>query len=169
MATPEESASVKFKIGDDEYEIPPIDDFDMDEWQLVYEYAGLVLEDFAPCDDAAVMEGEEKVGEDGPDEKARQRLVGQPAFMRSLLHIGYRRAHPELKDAEIRAVTGTAKLTRLFEDAVEDDAGPPEVTDTSPASSAPANSRSSNGVESAGSAKSSDVPGSRRAPTGTPG
>lgn len=156
MATPEESASVKFKIGEDEYEIPPIDDFDMDEWQLVYEYASLVLEDFAPVEDEEA-------------EKERTRRVGQPAFMRSLLHIGYRRAHPEVKDAEIKEITGHAKLTRLFEDAVEDDAGPPEVTDISLDSSVPVSAQSSNGDEYASSTPSSDEPESLPETTGTPG
>ena len=147
----DQETGIRFKLGDDEYVIPSVDDFDMDEWQIVYSYSGLVLDDFAPVDD-----------EDA--EAARQRLVGQPAFMRSLLHIGYRRAHPDVKDADVRRITGEAKMTSLF-DVEQDDAGPPEMTDpVSVLESSP----SGNGSESSGSVESSDEPESLPAPTGTP-
>jgi len=143
--------NVKFRIGDEEYEIPPIDDFDMDEWEIVYDYSGLVLDDFAPV-------------EDETQEQARQRRTAQPALMRALLHIGYRRTHPEAAVADVKKITGAAKLARIFE--VGDDAGPPDLTTAQ--ESAPESSPSDSGSESSGSPVSSDEPESLPETTGTP-
>jgi len=143
--------NVKFRIGDEEYEIPPIDDFDMDEWEIVYDYSGLVLDDFAPVEDEA-------------QEQARQRRTAQPAFMRALLHIGYRRTHPDTAVTEVKKITGAAKLARIFE--VGDDVDPPDrrTAQESVLESSPSDNES----EFSGSETSSDEPESLPETTGTP-
>lgn len=108
--------TITFKLdGDDtSYEVPGIDDLDMDEWQILYEYAGLTLDDFSPPvrDNNGVILDEEA-------EKARQHRLGQPAFMKALLHVGYQRAHPELKPSQVKAVVGKAKLMSIVEQQLE--------------------------------------------------
>lgn len=154
--------TITFKIDQQEYEVPDIADLDMDEWQVMHDYAGLVLDDFAPSDD--------------PDEEAaRMRRLRQPAFTRALLHIGYQRANPELSPSQVRAVTGKAKLVRALEamdaavpDEDEGDADPPASTPT-PEPSSPENLPGSSGSGSAASEPSSDQPDEALEATGTGG
>jgi len=155
-----ENDNLRFKIGEDEYEVPGIEDLDMDEWQVMYDYTGLVLDDFAPAED--------------PDEEAaRMRRLRQPGFTRALLHIGYARANPELKPAQVRDVTSKAKLVRALEamdEAVpdEDDADPPALTPTPE----PSSLKSTPDFSESGSAPSepsSDQPDEPPAATGTGG
>jgi len=127
-----ETETLKFKIGEQEYEIPLLDDFTMDEWQILYDYSGLVLEDFSPEIDCAeenieqaTAEDEAAKGEtdderakrlelrektlrakDGPLEKARRRRIKSPAFTTARLAIGYRRTHPDATAEEIREIVG---------------------------------------------------------------
>lgn len=160
-----ETDTLKFKIDKDEYEIPPLDDFDMDEWQIVYDYSGLVLEDFAPAPDRA----EETGDEDGPLEKERQRRVNNPAFTSALLHIGYRRAKPDAKPDAIKKLVGSTKrlqvLEAMAEAAPEGDAVPPGVTPALAPPSLPESGVSSE-PESNGSTKNSDELADRRATIG---
>lgn len=125
-----ETEPLKFKIGTDEYEIPPLDDLDMDEWQIVYDYSGLILEDFAPAPDRAdeQIDGDE----DGPLELARQQRVKNPAFTTALLHIGYRRSHPDAKFDAVKKLVGGTKRLQVLE-ALADAAG--EGGDDSPPAS----------------------------------
>jgi hypothetical protein len=146
-----ENETLKFKIGEDEYEIPGLDDLDMDEWQILYDYTGLILDDFAPQ-------------EDEDEERDRQRRTSQPGFTRAMLHIGYRRAHPDLKPDAIRQVTGAAKLLSVLE-AMGESAGNGEEAEESPlasttelAPSSPRSSVDSNETESESSQKSSAEP-----------
>lgn len=163
--------TLKFTIDDVQYDIPPLDDMDMDEWQIIYDYSGLVLEDFAPAADRAdeQIEGDE----DGPLEQARKRRVSTPAFTTALLHIGYRRAHPDAKPDAIKKLVGSTKRLHVLEamaDAVPegDAADPPEAT-PEPARSSQQESGGSSEPESNDSPTSSARPGLHRVPTGIPG
>jgi hypothetical protein len=152
--------TITFKIGEDEYEVPDIADLDMDEWQVMYDYAGLVLDDFAPADD-----------ED--EEAARIRRLRQPAFTRALLHIGYQRQHPEAKPDAVRELTGRAKLIPVLAaiDAAsedEDDADPPAST-PEPAPLLPKSSGGSSESGPPASETSSDEPDEHPVATGTTG
>lgn len=155
-----ENETLKFKIDEDEYEIPGLDDLDMDEWQILYDYTGLILDDFAPQED-----------EDA--ERDRQRRTSQPGFTRAMLHIGYRRAHPELKESAIREVTGAAKLLRVLEamgeSAGEENEESPLALTTEPAPSSPSGSVDSNEIGSEPSPMSSGTPDDLHALTGTDG
>ena len=62
------------------YEVPGLDTLTMDEAQVLYDYSGLGLEDFAQSAD----ETEEET-------KARERLFRNPGLMRALMHIAYKR------------------------------------------------------------------------------
>lgn len=137
-----DETKLNFRIGEDLYEVPAPDDFTMDDLAVIYDYAGIVWADFAPS-------------EDEEEEEARNRRLGQPAYMQALIHIAYQRAHPEMKYAEIKKLTGAAKIVSLFEETPEDDAGPPDETETRLPSQAES-SASPNGSESSDSPASSD-------------
>jgi hypothetical protein len=153
---------LKFKIDEDEYQIPGLDDLDMDEWQILYDYTGLILDDFAPQ-------------EDEDEERDRQRRTSQPGFTRAMLHIGYRRAHPELKPDAIRQVTGAAKLLSVLEamgesaDDSEENEEAPLASTTELAPSSPSGSVDSNETASPPSPRNSAEPDFRLVPTGTDG
>jgi hypothetical protein len=140
--------TVKYKIDDQEFEFPQLDDLDMEEWEVVYDYAGLLLEDFAPV-------------EDEKEETARRRRVNQPAFTRAMLHIAYRRANPDASLEEVREVALRSKLIRhmsaLGENSGEDESAPLEST-TKPEPSSPGTFVNSPDTESNGSTTSSDEP-----------
>lgn len=140
------------------YEVPQITDLDMDEWTVMWEYTGLVLDDFAPH-------------EDEDEEADRKRRLRTPAFTRALLHIGLMRAHPDMKESEITAITGKAKLIRVMEamgDAVDEegDVDPPALT-SAPEQSLPRSSDGSNENGSAASPPSSETPDDPPVPTTT--
>ncbi len=190
--------NLKFKIDDHEYEMPMLDDLDMDEWQILYDYTGLILDDFAPAaDQAPVKENEirleaelksaktsekpeiakqlaveqaRRAEDDGPNEKDRQRRTSQPGFTRAMLHIGYRRAHPELKPDAIKQVTGEAKLIHVLEalneSAPEEDETPLAST-TEPEPSSPRRPVASKETTSPPSPKNSGERDVQRETTGT--
>jgi len=152
-----ETQLLKFKIDDHEYEMPMLDDLDMDEWQILYDYTGLILDDFAPKEDA-------------DEERDRERRTSQPGFTRAMLHIGYRRAHPDLKPDAIKQVTGEAKLLHVLEalgeSAPEEDETPLALT-TEPEPSSPKRPVDSNETTSPPSPTSSDEQDAQPVPTGT--
>lgn len=164
MAEQEQGES-GFVIDGNTYPIPALDTFDMDEAQVLYDYAGCVLEDFAPAHPE--WSEEEKQKWDG-DQLAK---VRNPAFKRALLHVAYARGNPDLKVTEVREAIGKANAldvtVTLF---AGDDAGPPEQTESSPSelsngrsSSTPSNPTASGPLLS----RSSDQPDEIPEPTGT--
>ena len=80
------------------YPIPPLDSFDMDEGQILYDLASLSIEDFAPVPDDADDEVKIARGQ----ELARQ--CKNPAFLRALMTVAYRRGNPQLPMGRIRDV-----------------------------------------------------------------
>jgi hypothetical protein len=152
--------TIRFKIEDQEYDVPEVDDLDMDEWQVIYDYSGLILDDFAPIED------------DDDAEQARTRRLAQPAFTTAMLHIGYQRAHPKMKAVDIKALVSGAKMLHILEQfgesTSEDDAVPPAST-TEPTKSSPASSVASNANTSLRSVTSSEEQAAPPAPTGTGG
>lgn len=163
--------TLKFEIDGTTYMIPPLDDMDMDEWQIIYDYSGLVLEDFAPAPD---RKDEQVDGdEDGPLEQARQRRLNTPAFTTALLHIGYRRTHPDAKFDTVKKLVGATKrlhvLEAMAESAGEGDA--PVPLDVTPALG-PSSPREKDESSAQGLSRSPSVsgaPGLHRVPTGTSG
>ncbi len=82
MAAENDNDKVRFDLAGTMYEFPDVLDLDLDEWIVVYEYAGLVLEDFAPL-------------ENPEEEAARVHRLRHPGFMKAMAHVGYQRAHPK--------------------------------------------------------------------------
>lgn len=205
-----ETQSLKFTIDDVEYDVPGIDEFDMDEWQIVYDYSGLILDDFLTLTPALAALGREVIAHSAeaaklPDdsderrkaeaalaealerleaatdaldddvraaEEARQRKLAQPAFTKALLHIAYRRAHPEVKSDAIGKLVGKANLIRVTSEihdsqAAEEPAVPLAST-LEPEQSSLKTSGDSSSSASKDSLMSSDGQDAHLATTGTP-
>ena len=184
--------TVRFAIGDQEYELPDPLTLTIDEWGVAWDYGEFVLEDFAPLADAAPIppsslvieksdtqeEKERKAREmavwekqhpDGPDEAARKRRLKNPAMMQSLFHIGYQRANPDQDSQTIKALIGGSKMLGLLEsmagDEAEDDAVNPTLT-TEPERSSERSSDDSKQDSWPGSSKNSETPDAEPVPTG---
>ncbi len=151
MAAENEKAQdepVKFKIEGVEYELPGVDDLDLDEWELMYERTGILFEDFAPL-------------ENKKDETARSRRLSQPGFLRTMLEISMRRTYPDRDHDAIADVVRKAKMLPVLESISEGkdaDALPPEST-LEPVPSSPRNSDDSSESESSDSPTTSDDQG----------
>lgn len=140
------AAETGFNIDGTLYELPTLDSFTMDEAQIMYDYSGLSLEDFA--------EPEEETAEQAAE---RVRRFRNPGFLRALMHIAYRRQHPKLADGEIRQLVGSANLIDALKDLADDgetDAGPPALT-SAPGGSSPSGSDVSSGSSGGGSTSDS--------------
>ncbi len=161
--------TLKFKIDGVAYEMPEIDDLDIEEWEIVYEASGLVLADFAPALD-------EKGKLDKKADAERTRRIQQPAFLRARLHIAYRRANPGANDDEIAEVVMAAKMVPAME-AIADAAGAGDVDDPpaqlasipGPGGSSPTENDGKSGSTPTVSDESSETQEDGRATTGTSG
>lgn len=123
------AAETGFLINNEVYEVPTLDSLDNDECVLLFEYSGLVQEDFVPLED----ESEEETNE------RNQGQMKHPGFWKALMHIAYRRKHRELKDQKIRQLVGSVNrmdaLSGLGDADAEGDAVPPASTSEQPVSS----------------------------------
>ena len=88
------------EIGGERYEVPTLDTLDMDEAQILFDVSGIVIEDFAPAHPDSADEEKLQV------QSEQLRRVRNPAFKRALVHVAYRRKHPELDYFQISEVVG---------------------------------------------------------------
>jgi hypothetical protein len=121
-------AETGFDINGTIYPVPPLDTFDMDEAQVLYDYSGLTLEDFA-----------EDADETPQDREERERKLKNPGLMRALMHVTYQRRHRELKRQDVERLIGSANILQAYatlsSDVQEDEGLPPEqTTDPQPSS-----------------------------------
>jgi len=96
----EDEAAVTFEIDGEPYDCPRIDELDLDEEAILWELAKVALPDFMrghPQSPPEVQHAIDMVA------AARTR---QPGFKRALVHIAYRRQHPELTFAQIEERVG---------------------------------------------------------------
>lgn len=150
------AAETGFTIADVIHEIPSLDTFTMDEAQVLYDYSGLTIEDFA-------LDEEDPASEEKQLEKWKN-----PGFLRAMMHIAYQRANPRANRAKVQAVIGAtnmiAAISTLAE--AEDDAVPPAST-TEPSGSSPSDSVEWSEPSGNGSTNDSDAPVVPLTPTGT--
>lgn len=136
----------KIAINGVEYPIPTADTFDLDEAEILWNYAQTTI----------------------PDLLFESGRLFQPGVLRAVLHVALRRHDPAATAEEIRAAIGTVNVFALIESfarLAEDDADPPaEPTPNEPQKSEPprsdGSSRTSSGVSSTNgtSAPESDLP-----------
>jgi hypothetical protein len=126
--TPEDETYSSIEIDGVSYEIPRLDELDLDEEQILYDVGGVAMSDFMPAHP-----------ESPPEVKTAVDLVmaartRNPAFKRALVLIAYRRATPGLTVAEIAGRIGKlngfdselALYGKAREAASEDDAANPQ-------------------------------------------
>lgn len=136
------------------YEVPALDTFDMGERRVLYDYSGLVQEDFAPLEDESEEERDERF----------QGLIRHPGFMQALMHIAYARANPGLRRDKVEKVIERTNYLEAVASLAGDEAGddgPPVLTPDSPKSSEGSSASSGNG-----STEGSDEPAVTPEPTG---
>lgn len=116
-------AETGFLIDGKLHPFPTRDTFDNDEWQLMWDYAGLTLEDFLFMDDE---------DEDEQVQAARSERFRNPAVWRAHMQIAYQRANPAVSPARAKALIGKVNmleaLSGLFADDEEDDEVPLALT-----------------------------------------
>jgi len=159
VAAENDDTTVRFEIAGNTYDYPDPLDLDLDEWVIIYDECGLILEDFAPCDNIAL-------------EKERVRRLRNPALMKALAIVGYKRANPDQDIETARALIGGAKMLGLLESMApgEDDADDPTPdSPTGPDESSERKPDDSNGSSSPASPLSSETPDDELATTGTGG
>jgi hypothetical protein len=135
------------------YEVPGLDTLTMDEAQVLYDYSGLGLEDFAQSDN----ETEEET-------KARERLFRNPGLMRALMHIAYQRKHSKLPASQIRRLVGAANVLDALQGLVAD---APEDEIPLASTSEPNKPSSSGSLENDSSTPPSSVTGGNGSPNGS--
>lgn len=109
-----------FNIDGEIYPVPSLESFDMDEAQVLYDYCGITLEDFAPAHPNATEEEQEE------HEASVAAKVKNPGFWRAMMHIAYARGNPDMSPARVKALIGKAKLLETLETLAteEEDADP---------------------------------------------
>jgi hypothetical protein len=117
------AAETGFLINDSLYEVPTLESLDNDECVILFDYSGLVQEDFVPLPDETEQETNER----------NQRQMKHPGFWKALMHIAYRRRHRDVKDDKVKALIGTVNrlgaLSTLAAPEPEDgEAVPPALT-----------------------------------------
>ena len=144
------------------YDVPSLDTFTMDEAQILYDYAGLTLEDFAPADPEASEDEQEEHG----TEFARK--LKNPGFLRTLLHIAYQRGNPKTSQARVKDLIGKVNLIEALEHFGEEDESPPETISQNEPSLQSSSSEPSKSADSGiPSASDSDQPDESPEATGT--
>lgn len=151
------------EIGGERYEVPTLDSLDMDEAQIMFDLSGVVIEDFAPAHPDS--DAEEKLSV----QRGQLQRVRNPSFKRALVHIAYRRKHPDLDYFAISDVIGKANALDVSLEVLRGD----DSEDPSQGSPKPHEPRSdtneTSGLSSSGKPSGSDTdrPALSLAPTGT--
>ena len=96
----EEERNVTFEIDGEPYACPRLDELDLDEEMILWEIAKVALPDFMPAHPQSPREVQTAV------ELVAAARTRQPGFKRALVHIAYRRGHPELSFAQIEERVG---------------------------------------------------------------
>ncbi len=165
MSAETTDSSRSFTAGGKTYEYPDPFDLDLDEWVIIYDETGLILEDFAPFDDKK-------------REATRQQQLRNPALIKALAMCGLLRADKELDLDAARELAGDMKMLAVLESLaagveVAEEADPPtgglQSSESEPEDRLPRKSDDTNGSTSVDSPPSSDEPASEPAATGTGG
>lgn len=148
-----------FTIHGKEYPIPTVQSFDMDEAQILWELCGFGMERFQP---------DENEGRYSAEAQAELvKVMISPPFLRTLLHVAYRRGNRQASRKDIDQALGRLPFTQVLDEwsaqllaDEEDDASPPDPSRlmSAPPASSPRSSESSSGSSGNGSPAVSDEP-----------
>jgi len=143
-------------------------EYTMDEAKIMYDYCGIVIEDFAPLLD-----------DDDPTDAALaedlEQKIKNPAFTTAMLHISYRRANPRASESRLKRFFGSMDRTEAMELFVEisglnqesEEEDPTKGSTSEPDESSPRNSTESSESSGTSSTRSSEGPDGVLATTGT--
>ena len=147
MAAENNDDTVKFEIGSETFTYPDPFDLDLDEWVVVYEIAGVVLEDIAPLADKTA-------------ERERVKKLRNPAMLKALAVVSYMRAKPDADIEEVRELIGGAKMLGLLESMAPsgDEEDPTRASQTPTDEPSPSSEDDSNAEQSNDSPKNSATP-----------
>lgn len=151
-----------FKIDGVIYEPADVGSLTMDEWQVMWDYAGISIEDFsgpevrnpqAPTaeEQAAIEEHEEELG----------KKLNNPGFMKAMVHIAFQRGNPRMSPDKVKRLIGSAQMVSVIEDLRPpeeqggDVEGPPAPT-SEPERSSPGSSLESKPINEPSSGTPSD-------------
>jgi hypothetical protein len=159
----DEGPVVTFEIDGAEYPIPVLATFDMDEAQVLWDNCQIGLEDLVPDQDG-----------EWSDDRRREVVVimTNPAFLRTMLHVAYRREHHDMPrhliDDKVGKVSMVLALRRWSSLLDEDDASPPPQESTTTPDEASRNASDDSSMSSGnGSTTTSEAEqDGRPAPTG---
>jgi len=188
VAAENDNTTDRFELDGVEYEVPDFMDLTIEDWEIVYDEAKVVLADFAPIFDDTPLEERKTFQDAKPAEQKKMRerfAAGQrdakeaeaarleklknPRVEKAFLMIAYLRAHPDEDVATARALVGKARLIAMIEAAQsEDDAADP-TSATEQERSSPRSEDDSNESSSLPSQPSSDTPADELATTSTVG
>lgn len=107
------------EIGGERYELPTFDSFDLDEAEILYEIAGVIQEQFAPL--------HPETPDEEKDQKLQRelRMIADPKFKRALVHIAYRRRHPDADFSNINLIVGKVNALDVTMEFLRGDESPP--------------------------------------------
>ena len=165
-------ADAGFAINGEVYEVPSLVTFDMDEAQILYDLSGVVIEDFVPAHPDLAQDAKDR------HEAMQIARLRKPGLKRALVHVAYRRKHPDYDFAALDEAIGKlnaldvveAVLTRGGDDVDPSMSSPKQpdeknsTSETSPQSS----SGSPSGSDSAGQVVSLARTGHGRSDTSSP-
>lgn len=146
-----------FEIGGDEYPIPTLSSFSMDEAIVFFNVNGYPVEDLWLVPD-----------EEDADERLER--LRNPAVVKALLHVAYRRGNPDRSDKEIGRIIGQVSLAVALSAFIPDPEEAPAVPlgrTSEPNGSSLRSSLDAPENSGSGSETSSAPPGSGLSPTGT--
>lgn len=103
-----------FEIGGDEYPIPTLSSFSMDEAIVFFNLNGYPVEDLWLVPD-----------EEDADERLER--LRNPAVVKALLHVAYRRGNPDRSDKEIGKIIGQVSLAVALSAFIPDSEEAPAV------------------------------------------
>lgn len=174
----QDETAAGFVIDGARYDIPSLYSFDMDENKIMFDLSGKPTEEWLLMLEAGKADST-------TDERVMEidRELKNPGLLRAMVHVAYRRAHPDMEFGDVDVVIGrqnhVANWAALFlaSPKVEDEVSDPPVAgvtgrdDVSSPSVTPASSTSEDSSRTHGndSKSGSDQPGVTHEPIGTGG
>jgi hypothetical protein len=162
MLVSDEETPAGFEIDGARCPVPTLDSFTIDEAQVLYDYANLVLEDFAPAHPDASDEEREK------HDQGLLAKVRNPGFKRALMHVALQRANPDMPAKTVEQHVGRANALDAAVSMIGGDVEDPTLgSQKQPSPGSDSRTLSPPSGSGSRSANGSGEPDGRPAPTGT--
>ena len=150
----ENQTEAGFTIDGKVYAIPTLDSLTMDEAQVLFEYSGLTVEDFAGIE----IDEELDVEQLDPEQLEQLKRMRNPGFLRALLHIAYARGNPALGRKRVERLVGDVNMLDAMIELAEQNAGDDGEPGADPTPESTSELDESSPRNSDGSSGSSGIP-----------